>query len=340
MKQIYFNFYGETVYVQSDWSELLTLLGKDFSLFIDNPQVKSHLTILIARGNPGHQKIPEMVSKMQSLNSITYQLGHIRYNDYYGKLLSIFDYKNQSAQIISEDEDKTHEVAYLLMLSRVGKSLDLHGLHKLHAFAVSYKGIAFVCMMPMKGGKSTLLMELLKNKEAKMISDDIPLIDRLGHVHAFPIKIGVDDARRIPFDITNPEENIYQLNREQYGPKTFICLNGLKEKVELPGTQFDKVIIAEGFRYNADHSLIRCSSWVSTYLGLFKHGVIGIGLPMILEYFWEFGIKDFIIKSKIFLLRFYSFGILCSRNHRIKIQLGRKSDLSAKAIFEYLEGKL
>lgn len=340
MQQIYFDFYNEKVCVKSDWIELLELLEKDFSVFKVSElslQPKS-LKLSINRGHPGEIAIPEMVSKMQTLNSITYQSGQIRYNDYYGKLLSIFDYGSESARIISTDIDKAHEVAYLLILSRIGKRLDQVGLHKLHAFAISYQNCAFVCMMPMKGGKSTLLMELLKNDQVKMISDDIPLIDSCGNVHPFPIKIGTENERALSLNIKDPEKNIYYLKREQYGLKTFICLNGLADKFEKPDKVFKHVVIAEGFRFNSDHSEINHSSWGSTFKGLFKHGIIGIGLPMIIEYFWEFGIRDFFIKTKIFLLRFYSFFIFSLKSKRIKIQLGKRSDLSATEILKFIEG--
>lgn len=342
LRQVYFDFYDQKVCVESEWDELLSLLEKDFSIFRVNIQEQSVdqkiLKIEIVKGLPCDMKIPEMVSRMQTLNSITYQQGPIRYNDYYGKLLSIFDYQREFGQLISMDIDKAHEVAYLLILSRIGKRLDVQGLHKLHAFAISYKNIAFVCMMPTKGGKSTLLMELLKNDGVKMISDDIPLIDDSGRVHPFPIKIGTEHAWNNALNVLNPKENIYQLKREQYGTKTFISLRGLADKVEKPGAIFEKVIIAEGFRFNSDNSEIKYASWIGTFVGLFKHGIIGIGLPMIIEYFWEFGAKDFLVKTKIFLFRLYAFFIFSIKSKRIKIQLGKRSDLATIKILKFLDG--
>jgi hypothetical protein len=340
LRQVFFNFYGEKVCVQSCWSELIVLLEKDFSVFkVDSLEHNDNkiLNLKIINGNPGEIVIPEMVSKMQSLNSITYQNEQIRYNDYYGKLLSVFNYQKETAELISLDLDKTHEIAYLLILSRVGKSLDVRRLHKLHAFAVSYKKIAFVCMMPMKGGKSTLLLELLKHEGVKMISDDIPLIDHAGKIYPFPIKIGIDGIWEKSISISDAEENVYHLKREQYGLKTFVCLIGLRDKVELPGNSFNKVIIAEGFRFNSEKINILHSSMLVTFRGLLKHGVVGIGLPMILEYFWEFGWRDFILKTKIFFFRVYGFWVLALRSKRIQIQLGRNVENNAIEILKFME---
>lgn len=340
MNSVFFNFYGEKVCVISDWEEQLFLLKKDFSIFESHqkPEEKQ-LTITLTRGIPSEIPTPVMVSRMQTLNSITYQQGSIRYNDYYGKLLSIFDYDLEKAELISEDADKMHEVAYLLILSRIGKKLDLRGVHKLHAFAISYNGIAFVCMMPMKGGKSTLLLELLKYEKVKMISDDIPLIDKSGNVLPFPIKIGIEEGAKHSLVIKNPEENIYQIKREQYGIKTFICLNGIMDKVELPENVFTKIVIAEGFRFNSNSSEVLKSSWLTTFKGLFKHGIIGVGLPMMVEYFWEFGLVDFVVKTKIFFFRFYGFLVFSLKSNRVKIKLGKRSDLAAAEIIKYLDSE-
>lgn len=339
LERIDLNFYGERVCIQSDWSEVLCLLKKDFSAFVvpdDHKKSAKVLTVSIFKEEPRTVQIPSMVSKMQSLNAISYQEGSTRYSDFYGKLLSIFDYKSEVASLYSLDMEKLHEISYLLVLSRVGKRLDLKSLHKLHAFAISYNNLVFVCMMPMKGGKSTLLLELLKNDKVKMISDDIPLVDIRGRVFAFPLKIGVNVLDG-SFPIFEPAENIYHLNRELYGPKTFICLNGLQDKFERPGVFFNKVIVAEAFRFNSTQTLIASASFLKTFKGLFKHGVIGIGTPIVVEYFWEFGFRDLITKSIIFLRRFYAFFVLGLKSKKLSIFLGKDPVTAAKEIIDYLE---
>jgi hypothetical protein len=341
LNSLYLNFYGERVYIESEWHEIVILLRKDFSCFV-TPEFKTKekfLFVKIDKKNPTSVQVPKIVSRMQSLNSITYQVKGIRYNDYYGKLLSVFDYALERAEIYSESEDKAHEVVYLLILSRIGKRLDRKGFHKLHAFAISYESKAFVCMMPMKGGKSTLLMELLKNEKVKMISDDIPLIDQSGAVLSFPIKIGTENIDDKCINIDNPEENIYFLDREQYGRKAFICLDGVKSKIEVPGSRFTEVILAEGFRYHFEGSELVESSWLKSFKGLFKHGVIGIGLPMILEYFWEFGLFDFYTKTMIFFQRLKAFLVLSLKSRRVTLKLGKNSELAAAEIIRFLQAR-
>ena len=327
------------IQIESNWSEILNLIARDFSYFKsdkDNYNEKKYskkIKLTIIKAKPDSLVIPELRTRMQTLNSLTYQVGDVRYNDYYGKLTSVFDYISEKAEIYSEDLNKTHEISYLFILSRIGKKLDLQGLHKLHAFAVAYNDIAIVCMMPMKGGKSTLMLELLKDPSIKMISDDIPFINRMGEVLPCPIKVGLDKWNA-PFSVFEPEKNIYQIEREQYGTKTLICLDGLPGRIIDPTQKLKRIILIEAFRYHSEESRLFPASWSKTFKGLFKHGVIGIGLPMVVEYFWEFGIKDFFVKTFIFYSRLFSFFILSLRANKFQLELGKKPE---RAAFEIMK---
>lgn len=276
-----------------------------------------------------------MVATMQTLNSICYDNNGIRYCDYYGDMLVILDTKNNVAKMYSENIPKIHEISYLLILSRVGKLMDLQGLHKLHAFSVSYKDLAIVCMMPMKGGKSTLLMQFLKDKRFKIISDDIPLVNLTGEVLPFPIKIGLSD---LPgnLDVVNPEVNFYTMDRAHYGKKQLLCLNGIPGRVESTERKFKKVILIEAFRYNSKTSILKDADVFSTGKGLLKHGIIGFGLPMVIEYFWESGMADFLRKTKIFFLRLIAFTGLMIRAKKMKLFLSKNPQEASEVIIKYV----
>ena len=337
--QLYLNFYGFFVCVKSVNHQILNLIEKDFYAFKCNENIVNEKNIfhlkIISKSAP-ENLIPEIQTTMQTLSSLSYDLHNLRFNDYYGELTSQIDFSKNEAVLYSTNLNKLHEVSYLIILSRVGKKLDIMGLHKLHAFAIAFDDIAVVCMMPMKGGKSTLLLELLQDPRVKMISDDIPMIDRLGNLIAFPIKIGLEKYNN-EIAVENPEENIYQMHRGQYGIKTLISIRGLKDKVVPLDQKFKKVILIEAFRVNSAHSYLAVPSWFKTFKGLFKHGIIGIGLPMVLEYFWESGFYDFIVKTFIFFSRLFSFFIFSLRVTRLRLHLGKKPDKAAKEILYFLE---
>lgn len=337
--RLYLNFYGALAVIESENHKILETIEKDFYYFKSRheiPDNKDAFRLKINNYNTPENLIPEIQTSAQSLSSLSYDLGENRFNDYYGELVSRINFKKNEAVLYSENFNKLHEVSYLIILSRVGKKLDLMGYHKLHAFAVAFGDIAVVCMMPMKGGKSTLLMELLKDPRARMISDDIPLIDRNGNLHPFPIKIGVDKFNN-EISVENPGENIYQMHRTQYGTKTLISVKGLKDKIVTPEQKYRRVILIEAFRINSAHSYLGVPTWPKTFKGLFKHGIIGIGLPMVMEYFWENGLYDFMIKTTIFISRLQSFLMFSLKTTRLRLHLGKRPDKAAKEILYFIE---
>lgn len=331
------NITGIKVRVESDWVELLTVLEKDFWSFRSEGLFNTSaadLTIHVHKTEDA-PAIPEISTSMQSQNSLSYDQGDLRYNDYYGKAYTIINFKTEVASVYGVDLDKVHEITYLLILSRVGKILDLKGFHKLHAFAVSFNDTAFVCMMPSKGGKSTLLSELLSDSRVKMLSDDIPLVDSHGRIYPFPLKLGFNEVPK-NLEILNPEENIYSMKRDLYGEKTLICTRGIENKIE-KREFFERIILVEGFRYNSESSKILTASWAQTFRGLFKHGVIGVGSPIVIEYFWETGFEDFIRKTWIFFKRLKAFFSLSLKAKKFKIHIGKDQQALARVVVELLE---
>ena len=168
-----------------------------------------------------------------------------------------------------------------------------------------------------------------------MISDDIPLVNIKGEILPFPIKIGLSE-RANNLKIKNPEINLYQMDRGQYGIKNLLCLDGIPDRVEDQNKIFKRVILIEAFRMNSPNSILKDSLLPLSFLGLFKHGIIGFGLPMVIEYFWENGIGDFITKTKIFLKRFLAFSILSLRADKKKLYLGRDPEDAMGVIVDYL----
>ena len=339
MQCIRLQIFQVSILIESDCSEVLELLKKDFWSYIDESQSSSGKTLKLELHNSlNRPSFPSTVASMQTQNAISYDVGSVRYCDYYGALYSVIDFATNKASIYSLDLDKIREIAYLLILSIVGKIMDVMGLHKLHAFSVSFEKYALVCMMPSKGGKSTLLTELLKDNRIKMISDDIPIIDSSGMVHPFLLKIGLDTIPE-EFNVMEPAQNIYSMKRAQYGTKQLICTRGIPNKIENAQSVFSKVILMESFRYNGSTSQIAEGSWAKLFKGLFKHGIMGVGSPIIIEYFWQSGFKDFLLKTYIFFRRLSAFFLFSIKAERYVLLSGTDTRLTANLILSFLEKK-
>ena len=263
---------------------------------------------------------------------MTYRAGDESFNDYYGKALTIYHYRREQGWIYSEDLHRLHELTYLMILSRVGKRLDLQGLHKLHAFGIIKNGIALLGVMPMKGGKSTHFLQFLCDPKVSILSDDSPLISRWGKVLPFPLRVGIEGN----FSSQGRNDStVYQLQREHFGLKTLISMRGLENPV---GGQYQRIVLFRGIRHNGQDCEIRKTSKWALLGELIKFQVIGWGLPIILEYFWESGFRDFCRKSFIALSRLQAAFLLLLRSKTYTVLLGRDPQKNVQVMTEHLLG--
>mgnify|MGYP006988870942 CR=1 FL=1 len=133
-----------------------------------------------------------------------------------------FDKEKRIADVFSLDEDMLYEISYLLLHSQAGELLDLKGFHRIHCASFSYNDEIYICILPQGGGKSTLLMNLLKSDKIKLLSDDTPIIDRSGNIYPFPIRIGICNDCDINYI---PDNFITTFNRRKFGLKKLISFD-------------------------------------------------------------------------------------------------------------------
>ncbi len=341
MKTIFFNFHGVTVSVETESSELSERLSKDFSYFLIASGQTPECQVLICAylTCPPWPAIPGKIKpSWDRKNAKWYDHKKIRYVDYHGEALAIYDYIKDLAQIYSGNLNRLHEICYLLILSRSGKMLDLKRMHKIHALGISTMQSNVICMMSMGGGKTTLFMDLLKlDPRTSIISDDTPLIAPTAGgkelLLNFPIRVGI---KELPPDSGIDETMIYQIDRKEYGLKKLIPIEAFSN---LPARNLraKKLILLNGIRIASTDCHIYPISKIRMIPHLMKHMVVGIGLPILLEYFWERGPIDFLVKSKIFFLRLLAMFSLLSRSQTYQIELGSDTTKNARKLAKEFE---
>lgn len=300
---ILLNIQGYRLKLSSNNDNILSRIKMDFEYFVDDTlECSEHIQLTIQADvvqSLSSTIIPKNMKPLfQRQNSITYEQNDIRYNDYYGTVVSVFNANKGDALIEGVDLEKLYEVTYLLILSRSAKFLDLAGLHKIHAFSIVQNGKGIVCMQPMRGGKSTLFTKLLLNFDVEIGSDDTPLINHKGVLLPFPLRVSVD---KIPDNLTLTDQDYYLMKREFYKAKYSLSLRKFEKKIS---TECNKFVFVEAHRSTFENPQIVKMSQLRLFRRLFHHMVIGFGLPIIFEYFWESGTKDFFIKTNIFMKRF------------------------------------
>ncbi len=332
-----FNFYGLVVYTESDSSEIQLKLEKDFSYFKVNLEKEDpFLKIYIYNLRPPLNKIPNIKPVFNRKYSTTFDEGSVRYNNYRGKALTIINYEQEEVEIYSEDSNLLHELTYLIILSRVGKKMDLERLHRVHAMAFRLGRVDSIFMMNMGGGKSTLLSHLLNYKEVELISDDIPIIGKNGRVRPFPLRLGA--YPEIIKEIINPNENIYKMVRQEYGTKKLISVEGIVNKIASDGLN-EVQILFQGKRIKGAKCRIYKANIFQKIYYLTYNMVIGFGLPMIFEYFWETGIRDFFRKTKIAIYRMIAMFKVILVSEFYIFEIGENPEYNGKFLYEFLKEK-
>jgi len=331
MRTLFFNFYGFEVKVKSFNENLIEKLAKDFSFFLSSSFSKG-LSIYIRKNSTNFFKIPETLKKIRYRDTLWYLYKKRKIVVYSKGLRVLFNYKKERAIVFYLDDKFLHEIVYLLILSRTGEDLDRIGLHRVHSLGFSYKNNGILLILPIKGGKTTLALELLKEKNVKLFSDDILLVDKNLKMYPFPLRLGVLDL-----DVLKdfPEKNVYFMDRRKYGRKYLFDISIFKNKIAEKEISLKYVFI--GKRINMDVSKVFFLNKLVAVYFLIKSLVIGIGTPQVLEYFFEFSFKDFFIKLTvlfrkirimflmIFKCRFYRFilGNNIRRNYKVLIDFIR-----------------
>ncbi len=283
------NFYGISVAVSSDCPGVVTKLAKDFSYFVSLSSISRDITVEIFQMTPPYEQIEGLISEGQTKNAISYKKHGVKYFDYYGNALASWNSELSSGKIFSDDVNLLHEIAYLMILSKVGKIHDMRGYHKLHAFGVGASNKDLICMLPMKGGKTTLFLELLKDEKNEIISDDTPLIDPRGNILSFPLRVGVDSVDSLP---DGNSSELYEINRMEYGKKILAPLSYFKNRVSKD--TFRHPILISAYRSRLSVPQLKKVSKVRMFQELLRHMIVGVGLPMVVEFFVDHSIKDWL----------------------------------------------
>jgi len=335
-EKLYFDFHGIILKVVSNDKESLSFIESDFSYFHLNPsneKIETHITVSIFLSKPPYEMIPEgTLAAYHTKDSAVFKSENIQFYDSFGKALVIYDYRHESAQIYSLDRDILYEKTYLIIMSRVGELLDRKRLHRIHAMGVVYNGKAILCLLPTGGGKTTLTLSLLENRDFSLLSEEVPLISSNGLIYPFPIRMGVIEGT--PLSI--PEEFLKPFKRTHYEPKTLIDIQYFKDQianVANPG-----LIIVGKRIYSNNPRIIKVSS-IKSLLSLFRYCVMANGIPQLLEYVLRFDILTMLRQLPIFFSRFLASLVLVIKSESYEIHLGYDLKANAELLTEFLSNK-
>jgi hypothetical protein len=242
--------------------------------------------------------------------------------------------KEERYSVYCEDRDLAHEISYLTILSRVGKHLDTNGLHRVHALGVEAGGKAFLILLPMAGGKTSLALNLLRSEEIKLLSEDSPLISRAGKALPFPLRIGV----RVGFEPQGiPSKYTRTIKRMEFGPKTLIDIEYFSKKIASP-CSVGAILLGE--KWLTGPSSIHRIPRRQALKAFTKNSVVGLGLYQGIEFLFERSGWEILGKAGVALSRLRNSLSVIQQSEVFRFALGpdveKSSMLLADFIYEFI----
>ena len=270
---------------------------------------------------PKYDALPSVPAEAYHDDYIVYDAGGDRYLDFFGRALAIYKI-NVSIEITCFDPDRLYDIFYLLFESWLTEALGKRGLHPIHCFAVEKNGQATIVLLPPGGGKTTLALKFLEQKECKVLSEDIAVYFD-GRVHGLHFRWGsrckLSDRERL-------------MKREKHSNKYLIDVSGL----ELAESA-RPVNLVVGRRLLSGESQIHPFPRRKLFWILFKNMVLGLELQQSFAIFLvrslkeDFGIFTLIVK------RFFSMIRLFINCKSFVMEMGSGSDSDFNLLNDFIE---
>jgi hypothetical protein len=326
---LWFDFFGYGIKVVGP-KTLLISLYKDYSYFLGEESTPD-LQLKVVHRPPGYKDLPPVPSSYITPRNIVFRTGQAVYIDYFGKALSVFTGLKNQCDVFTLDKHLAHEICFLTILSFVGKHLDHIGLHRIHGLGLRHRGKSIVILLPSGGGKTTMALRLLREKDFQLLSEDSPLVDRKGNVHPFPLRIGLADEEAKK---SIPREYTERIERMEFGPKRIVDIEYFSDSL---GKAAPPGLLLVGIRTLGKECRIKRMGRFETYRQLVINGVIGMGLYQGLEFVFSRSLSSLTKLVPVFLSRLRNLISLANKSRAFKIFLGYNPEANIAALLDFIK---
>jgi hypothetical protein len=325
-----FNFYGCTIDVGSACADLVEELRRDFAYFkvsANTGSAQGHVQMHLAP--PPYEALPAVPASVVTPRNVCFRDGPITYIDYFGQALAVFERESSHCAVYAADVDLLHEIAYLFILSTVGRYLDSQGIHRVHALGVSYLGRGFLLLLPSGGGKSTMALELLRHPGFLLLGEDTPLVNRRGDILPFPLRLGVRPGQQTGV----PPQYLRTVRRMEFDPKTLIDIEYFHDRL---GQTVPPGAIVVGERNLGEVSQILPLARPRAFHALLKYMIVGLGVYQGMEFLLERGVWELLGKGGVAMSRLSNSLRLLVRAPTYRFVMGRHTDRNCDTLVQFL----
>lgn len=322
------DIYGFQAEIRGSSARVIEGLAADFTHF-HCPRVERPVVVELIEQEPPYDSAPPVRATVYTPRNISCRQGPVTYVDYSGRALGIHDRRSRSFRVYGRDPDLLYEAAYGFLVSQMSEYLDRRRLHRIHALGLCVAGRAVLVLLPMSGGKSTLAAGMLKYPEVQLLSDDAPLVDRHGTVHAFPLRLGLLPGAEGQI----PPEHLRRVNRIEFGPKYLVNYRYFAHKV---CSEAQPGVVFLGSRSLSRSCEIHPASLAAATRAMVTNCVVGMGLFHGLEFLLHSSPRELAGKAGVAWSRFRNSFRLLRRSQRYELVLGRDSEENGRVLIEFL----
>lgn len=320
-----FEFFGYRIVLRG-WPDVLAALDLDFAWFRAASGQPPDVTIDLRPGTPDFTSLPPVRASFTTTRNVVYQVDGHTIVDYFGRALVVFDRAGGHVSIQGDQQHLVHEATYLLVLNRVGEHVDRQGMLRLHAVALAGEQGGVVVLLPAGGGKTTLAFRALRDRQVQLISDDTPLLDRGGYLHAFPLRLGLSE--RATADL--PASSVRRIERFEFPAKHALALDAYADRIAVGRVPISHIVIGRRWLGN-DAGLTKIPKR-QVVAPLLRDGVVGLGIAQMAEYVLQRGWIDILGNGPIAARRAAICRTALARAQTWEVDLGRDGERNWAAI--------
>lgn len=335
-----FSLYSISVEIAGPGAELL---ASDFDFFLDRQAPRSEarrsVTLELLSAPPRAEDLPAQGAERVFSECVLYRNGNgTEIFDYHGAAhLEVHREGNRSyGKLRTESPALLHELGYLFLQSEIGRFLDREGLHRVHGLGLGLaSGKGALVLLPSGGGKSTLAMEVLRREGAVLLSDDTPLVDRLGRLYPYPLRLSFRADAPIPEDW---KEKSTLFERRKYGAKRLVPVSALPPaRLPRPDERFRPgyLVLAERHGSRKEPELEAEPLWKGA-VPLLRDLVVGLGVPQVAELLLAKGIKSLPGLAPTAASRSAAALAFVTRSRVLRLRLSSDSEKNAACLLEGL----
>jgi hypothetical protein len=331
MINFHFSFQGISVTVLSDCPDIVDALRVDFGALDQGDDKKTTKQMELHCFNTEcTELLPAVNAVMVQPRYASFDIGDERWVDYYnGEALVQWNFKKNQGSLWSRNKELMHEVAYLIVLARLGDFLDDAGLCRIHALGISVNGSGVMLLLPSGGGKTTLSLRAMELPFVKLLSDDITLAKSDGTLVGFPMRIGVCSKPSYIED-----KYLSYFPRSELGPKWLIDLSAFEGKLESRSKAKCTLI---GVRNLNCPARIFPAGRLDAFKAFLSGSVIGVGIPQLIELFLSLSLPALFIRTRVTIWRLYVSLKVSFLTKPYFFELSRSSDENFEVFSDFLK---